>query len=771
VANPILVPDPGVSHGSNLDAAAHEIPAGQGRFVQDALLDKPGIVRQRGPITNLSSDFPSLPTNVRIIGMTALADPNGTNSFRLLLLVADKNTFAVKAYIYGRQAVPVTPAWNARAFFDMIRVRSNTGRLLDNPYLYFMDRRTAAQSFGALLTTLTLSGLQILNADNDPFFQSSLSMDGGATIGIGMAFGADASRGSHRAMFHWRGAAKADYAMGGTTTIAATQNSQAVVGVNTTFTTLVEPGMFLVDSTGRRLGTVKSVQDNTHLTLEQNIQNPTFAARNTDKFTSLHRPYTNPNLGISAGTIVASIASPIINGGGTKFVDQGVAVNDLVFRANDYAFVGTVTSVQSNEQLTLTGNANIALANEDYLITHAAPWSAGSEPVFSAYFNGMQLLANADNNRAGFNERSRIFVTDAKNLEPIDLTKTGSFYDLPSTKPHTDIRGIYATESAAVVFLAEATYGLFGNTPTNLVPKVIASDGLLSPMAVQSWQGGLVWAGFQSIYYFDGSTVHDLLAGKVQATHARAVAGIDYTKYRAWSMLANNHYICFLQSINVGNFTHFQGRQNITTPGGITFDPSTIIYAINLETGAIGFWTNVSVRGYSSPPGALVSRRDSYFVTESTLTGGPIISSANALFDRTGSAGFVQDAFLTNPAVYDFAPHFYVAGRLNSFGDPELLKRAVMVLAQYALYGGNTASKLGVDIVTDIGEITKAISPKDRTSADVSNPIVWKNKRSRFGKKANLIGVRFYTMADGQPTSAYIGPWSLGFKPMRPGRT
>jgi len=85
VANIILNADPGVSLGSNLDAAPHEIPAGQGRFVQDALLDKPGIARQRGPITNLSTDFPSLPTNARIIGMTSLADPNGTTRIPLLL--------------------------------------------------------------------------------------------------------------------------------------------------------------------------------------------------------------------------------------------------------------------------------------------------------------------------------------------------------------------------------------------------------------------------------------------------------------------------------------------------------------------------------------------------------------------------------------------------------------------------------------------------------------------------------------------------------------
>lgn len=769
MANPTLLPDPGVALGSNLDAAAHEIPNGMGRFVQDAILDIPGIVRQRGAMDGLTGDFPSLPANSRIIGMTSLADPNGTDSFRILLLVADKNTFAVNALIYGRTAVPVTPAFHARSFFELMEPLSVDGRILGDPTLYFDDRRTAAQNFGALLATIPLTGLQVLNSEADPFFQSSLTLDGGALFGMGINFGADARRGFHRAMFHWRGAGKPDYAMGGAVTVAGTQNSTAIVGVGTTFTTSVEPGMFLVDSTGRVLGVVKTITDNTHLNLEENLKTTTFAARNTDKFVSLRRPFSTSAF-ISTGTIQTSTTSAVVNGGDTKFQDQGVANGDLVFRANDLTFVGTVTSIQSNAQLTLTANAAVAMASEDYLITRAAFFAAGSEPVFAAYFNGMQLLANADNNRAGFNERSRIFVTDVKYLDALDVTKTGTFYDLPSTKPHTDIRGMVSTESAALVFLAEATYGLFGNAPTNLVPRIVSADGCLSPMSVQPYKSGAVWAGSRGVYYFDGSTVQDLLQGKAAAAHAKATANLDYSRIRCWSMLHNDHYVCFIQQINTGVFTHFQGRQNTTDPGGYTADPSSIIYSINLRTGALVFWTNVSVRGYTSPPGKLVNVRDSYYVVESAQTNGPIICSAEALFKEAGATGFTQDEFLTNPATYDFAPHFYVEGKLNSFGDPERLKRAVMLLVQYSLYGGNSKSKLGIDIVTDMGETTKAVSPKAATSSTVAAPVSWTNKRSRFGKKATLIGVRFYTMADGQPTAPRIGPWSVGIKPMRPGR-
>lgn len=780
MAQIVLMPDPGVSLGSNVDAAPDAIPNGFGRYLKDVLLDQPGVVRQRGPINGLDSgtspDFPSLPSNARIIGMTSIADPNGTDSFRLLLLIADKNTFAVKALIYGRQALPVTPAFHARSFFELMEPYNTPGEKLGDPTLYFDDRRTANQNFGALLATLTLDGMQVLNAEADPFFQASLALDGGILIGMGINYGADASKAAHRALFHWRGAAKPNYTTG---TLAATQNTPNLVGTGTTWVGNVEPGMFVYGPSGNFIGIVKTVVDNTHITLEQNVVFITFSGAGYT-MTSLRRPFSAGGRFIAAGTISTSTTSATVNGGGTKFVDQGVLAGQLVFRASNNTYVGSVASVQSNSQLTLTGNAGVALSGEEYFILSTVPWGTGNEPVFATYFNGMQLLANADNQRDGLNERSRIFVTGAKNLEAVDVTQTGTFYDLPSTKPHTDIRGMTSTESAALVFLAEATYGLFGNTPDTLVPRVVHDDGLLSPMSIQSWRGGAIWAGFRGLYYFDGSTTHNLLADRTHTAHTNAVVGLDYARYRAWSMMMNDHYICFLQKINTGVYTHFQGRQTSTDSGGQTTDPDNIVYCVNMDTGAVVFWTNVNVRGFTSPPGKLVNFSEAYYVVESSQTGGPIICSASSLFKEAGTTGFTADEFLANPvSSTDFAPHFYVEGGLHGYGDPERLKRAQMLLLQYSLYGIQefslgggtfTPTKLGVDIVTDMGETTKALSPKAATTMNVAAPISWTNKRTRFGKKATLIGLRFYTMADGQPSAARLGPWSVGFKPMRIGR-
>jgi hypothetical protein len=223
------------------------------------------------------------------------------------------------------------------------------------------------------------------------------------------------------------------------------------------------------------------------------------------------------------------------------------------------------------------------------------------------------------------------------------------------------------------------------------------------------------------------------------------------------------------------------------------------------------------VRGYTSPPGVLVTERDAYYVVEDSKTGGPAICSAEALFQDAGFSGFAMDQLLTAPSGADFAPHFYVEGRLNAFDDVERKKRIQLLMAQYSFYGNNLdnknpvpgggnvgsgsvlggggggggptvsdgggggggnkdagktiISKLGVDVVKDMGGTTKAVALRPVTTDDISNPVVWVNKRNRFGGvRSGLVGIRFYTMSDSPPCYVVIGPWSYGLKSMRVGR-
>ena len=765
-----VVPNDGIPQGSFLDPAPHEIPAGGGRYLQDVLLDVPNEVRQRGVIDTLDGtypQFPSLPSNWRTIGMTSLADPNGTDAYRILLLGADQSTGALHAIIYGRGAVPTTPAFHARAFFELADPIPYDGEIMGDPTIYFDDRRTANLSIGKKFVDLTLSGITVNPSNTDPFFDAKPSLDGGVLIGIGQNFGPDSGKASHRALYHWRGAGLANYHP--SASFVVTQSSPTVTHASASFLANVEPGMFLLDtSTGALLGIVKSVDSNTQITLERNVLRTTGTTLDLT-LASLRQPFSGKQL-LNSGNITVAAAATTVSGGNTKFVDQGVANGDLVFKASDLTYIGTVTSVQSNTGLTLAAGAAIGLSNEDYFITRATGFAAGTVPVFTAYWQGIQLAANSDNIRNGKSERTRVFVIGPDIVDNADLTQTGAWYDMPATKPHQDIRGIFPTESAALVFLAEQTYGLFGTTPDALTPRlVLGEDGLLSPMAVQSWKGGAVWAGHKSVYHFDGANVQDLLKGRAQVAHQKALGNIDYSQYRAWSMLYNGHYVLFLQKVNPDVFSHRQERLAASSEGGGATLPESIIYAINLESGALTFFTNVAVRGFTSPPGKLVNERDAYYVVENSVTSGPAIASAESLFTDSLTQSKFQDDVITNPAKEPYAPHIFVETRLADYGDPERLKNFKQFQLQYLLFGSDSTPKLGIDVVTGLSQDGTALTPKDVTTLD-HNTRTWKNVRSRFTRSSTHIAFRFYTLNDVSPSSVLLGPMAAGMKLKRPGR-
>lgn len=753
----------GLPLGSFLDPAPHEIPAGGARYLQDVLLDVPNEVRQRGVIDTLGGDFPqfpSLPSNWRTLGMTSLSDPSGNGAYRILLLGTSQTDGTLHALVYGRGSVPQTPAFHARSFFFM----DDDGFGRPDPTIYFDDRRTASLAIGAKLVDIPLSGITVNANDNDPFFDAKPSLDGGILIGIGQNFGPDSGASAHRALYHWRGAAKPDYNAG---TIALTASSTTVVGTGTSFLANVEPGMFVMTTTGRSFGVVKSVTDNTHLELERKAL--TGGASGTYLISSLRRPFVATSY-VNAGSITASTSSTIINGGNTKFVDQGVGNGDLVFKSADFSYVGTVSSVQSNTQLTLTANALVGLSNEDYLITRATPFAAGSEPIFSAYWQGIQLAANADDVRNGKSERTRVYVLGPQLVEAVDVTQSGTWIDLPAVKPTQDIRGIFPTESTALVFTAEQTFGLFGTTPDTLVPKtVLGNDGLVSPMAVQPWQGGAIWAGHKSVYWFDGSTVHDMLEGRASKAHMDALANLDYSQFRAWSMVYNNHFLVSLQQVNPDVFAYSQEKTSAAADGGQTYKPTSVTYAINLKTGALTFFSNVFIRGFTVPPGKLVSERDGYYVVQNSATSGPAIASAEALFGDALLQSKFRDDVITDPARVQFAPHVFIETRLDPYGDPERLKNFKQFQLQYLLYSSDLTAKLGLDVVTGLSQSGTPLVPKDSTTSDHAAR-TFKNVRSRFTRSGTHIAFRLYTFPDVAPSAVLVGPMAAGMKLKRPGR-
>lgn len=765
-SNPLLVhADYSVHDGSDVDTAPHLIPPGRARYIQDALLDVPGIVRQRGGVDKSSHDgaFPSVPSNFRPIGMASMLDPNGTDAYRIAVIGADYSSGDLRAYVYGRATPSTSTSLDERDFMGL-----DTGfdfQQEDGEDLFIDGRALQFALVGSLVGTNLMQASSFFNATLNPYYDAKTCLDGGVLIGIGMEFGPDLNT-NHRSLWHWRGAGKPDYAAG---TVTVTQNSTTVTGAGTLWSSNVEPGMFLTDTAGRFIGIVASVQGDTSIELEHAPLKSTTAGMGY-LLVSFRKMFVTAPL-VNVGTITTSNASTAVTGGGTKFLDQKLANGDQLFRASDYTYLGTVTSVQSNIGLTLTANCTLSLINEKYIAVprsvDALKFPAGGAPVFSAYWNGMQFAANADNRRMGLSERSRIFILGPDILDAVDLTTTGSFYDLPSVKPHTDIRDLHPTESTVLVFLGEETYGLFGNTPDNLVPKLILNDGTLSPMAVQPWEGGVIWPGHRGVYHFDGGTVKNIFANRAAMSHAEGMADIDYSKYRAWGMVHRNHYVCFLEKVNAWPFDSFQGRALSTEEGASEQQDNHVIYCVNLISNALTFWTNVAIRGFTHPPGRLDEENDAYYMVENRDTNGPAICSAESLFADNYHDTPNNDEVMSNPAVASgFAPHFYIESRLYDLGDPQRLKTFKQFQVQHSVGG---AGKLGVDIITGLDRDTRAMTPFAFTTASLTRS-GFKNRKKKFSKRGTHVGFRLYAMRDVVPTIIRVGTWAFGAKLQRAGR-
>jgi len=131
------------------------------------------------------------------------------------------------------------------------------------------------------------------------------------------------------------------------------------------------------------------------------------------------------------------------------------------FRARDNAFIGTSSSVQGEEGLTLASNAALALDNEPYIARlnaghpdsyqqYLLPPTAGSSGVYPGVLNatyaGVQWFARLDAPiTVGTGDNyARVWFSDYRNMESVDMsTQDGDYFPVPSTGgQNLPIRGI-----------------------------------------------------------------------------------------------------------------------------------------------------------------------------------------------------------------------------------------------------------------------------------------------------------------------------------------
>ena len=717
-AQPVASPTTGMSFppapsGMNVAAPANQIADTEAVYLQDILLDQPGFARRRGPITAASAVSAVLPRPA--VGLATTIDPSGTNRFGVLTGSGGNGYFTV---LNDTLSGSTDIAW--------------PNSLPQAPY---------------------------------PIVDAGAGLLSGTFIGTSSAYDSNSPA---QDLAYWQGGNRGGYVTG---TLTISRGSTSVVGSGTSFAGNVSPGMWLFATTTdpysyAYIGVVQAVVDATHLTLAS--PSPYAVSGGVYDITSIRPVFPKVN----TGAITVSSGSASLNGGNTKFLKQGLnSGNWDIYRASDMSWIGTVLSVQSDIGLTLKAASPISVADEPYVAIQAQGTGSisltSAKPGFlTAVYSNRQWYAN---NGSSYQTVYRLWFSDPSDPEILDLSADGDWIPINSSGDVQEpIVGIAPAYNTLVVAKETETFGVYGNDPSNFDVIKIADDGALSGMSLQSWGGGVIWAGRQGIHFYDGTQDTNLTANKFGNVWRELMTSFDPTTHRMWSMVERNHYILHIEGISPP-IPVIKGNTSAT--------PNHWVVVLDMDTQAVTLWQNVKFRGSVTLPAT--QGREAWFVYNDGTKG--IVAEASAFFDSEGNDPTVE-------GVANAGPDFYFVSKKMDGGNPTLLKRFTFFILNYLAQGDavNIDTVLGQnDIGSTLTTSFPATVPTWSTlSQSVSTWAGLKNQfadwgqivssvfipdRLRFLKKSQLLQFRLW-QASSNVTRLKIANFEVGFKPMRPGR-
>jgi hypothetical protein len=713
----------GVPGGMNLALPAHEIPDTEARYLQDILLDYPGLIRMRGPVTAKTGvmSFAS-----KVCGIVQTLDPLGSS--RVAVLRGD----------------------NANGFLSLLD--PSLASAVDIPWN------------GALPASPPSNPYRVVDAKQ--------ALGGGVFVGTSSQYNAN---GPVQTLALWKGGYKANYTTG---TITLARNSASVVGSGTAWVNNVVAGMFLFANTddpftNTYIGTVKSVDDNTHITLTANSPYVATAKAYTLQAVRGFAPK------VTKGRLTTNTANTTVTGANTKFTTQGLTSGTWnLYRGSDMNWIGKVLTVNNDISITLAANAAIALNNEKYIaIRGDGDWNLSTQAVadrkvgfLNAGYANRQWYAN---NGQRFELTARVWFSDVNDPEAVDMSPAdGDFIDIVSSSSssvNSPVISICPAYNSLVAFKENETFGIFGSSPSNFNVKKIDDDGTLSGMSVQSYGGGVIWAGRTGIHFFDGIQADNITADKLGDYYKNMIRSFDPTTYRMWSMMSRDHYFLFIEnaSPSVG-----------VTKGTSTSTPNKLTIVINMLTRAISLMTNLSLRGAIQLP-AFTGQEVWYVVNNST---NGFICSVSDLFDSEGQ----RDTIACDGGTP--GPDFYMESKKYAFGDP-MRKKLLKQLAINYLAQGDSLKIDTVIGLNSIGATSGSVFPAtvyvwdnlpaifptwDALAAvqptwDSLVQSVFQPKRVKFLKRSQEFAFRIYQNSS-SVNRVRLGPFQIGFKLQRLGR-
>lgn len=701
--------------GMNLAAPAQSIDDSEARYLQDALVDYPGITRRRGPV-QAATGLPTLET--KATGIFGVTNPAG--SFILGVLRGDGSNGFLSAYA-SDLATKVDLVW---------------------PY--------------ALPSTTYRA------------WDAKPMLNGGALVGTSNSY---LSNSPEQALALWRGGNKADYTTG---TVTVARGSTSVTGSGTTWTSNVVPGMFLFSNSDDPfnnvfVGVVQTVNSDTSITLEKvspyNCTAKTYALKSLRGFIPK----------VAKGRITCDVSATNVTGANTKFSSQGLGTGTwLLFRASDDQFIGRVSSVASETSLLLTANATIAANNERFFAIRAdanqdiqTTTSDAKVGFLNAVFSERQWYAN---NGKTQEKTERLWFSEPTDPEAVDLSPfDGDYIPVPSSSGSSEpIYALMPCSNSLLVLKEKETFAVFGNSPSTFNLRKIEDDGTLSAMSVVSYGAGAIWAGRKGIHYYDGIQVKNLIIDKLGDYWKNSIIGFDPTAKRMWAMEYRDHYFLFIESVT---------PPVPVVKGTVSFTPTRYTVVVNLASRAVSIHTNLSILGGIQLPATSQSKHF-YIVNDSTrgrvCNSAALFDQTGADEFACESQTIGPDLYFESKKFYAadalrkklfkiFAMHYLVQGGNIKLDTVVGLNNVGQTAVSTFTAGGYSWSTLAS--VLSNWDAVKNTYP---TWNDILNAF-YIAKRIKFQKRGHFFSVRLY-QSSSSITKLVMGPYSVFYKLQRLGK-
>ena len=240
----------------------------------------------------------------------------------------------------------------------------------------------------------------------------------------------------------------------------------------------------------------------------------------------------------------------------------GISSSWNIYRSSDNAFLGRVSEnngIIDNANGNFSASPNIDLAADEYVMQNLTDYTekyynrytvnTGSLTTFAGLYTttyqGLQWWG-------GFSKvptrASRVTFSASNNGEAVDLSVDAA--DSIEFPGNSQLRGIASTVAGLVVFLDNKTYIIRGSNRSNFTVEQLYPEGCLSASSIVEYGGGVFWAGTSGFFYFDGSSVRNIVQESMGQYYADGISRFDPEKDVIYAWFYRNYIFITFSNFN-----------------------------------------------------------------------------------------------------------------------------------------------------------------------------------------------------------------------------